>query len=147
MVNDPQVMQFKVAQILKEPVGATRDYIVGEAIDILDGAPPSFVTGSVHMLRTGAGVLVKGTLDTEVTLVCARCLDLYTCSLSYVFEEEFIPVLDTYKKTTSTELDAPEAFMIDENNNLDITEAARQYAILTIPVKPLCSPDCPGIEV
>ncbi len=146
MVNDSQAMQFKVAQMLKEPVGATRDYVVDEVIDILDGSPPSNVTGNVHMLRTNSGILVRGTLDTEVTLVCSRCLDLCACPLAYGFEEEFIPVLDIYHDTAIPEADDAETFIIDENQVLDITEAARQYAILTIPLKPLCRPDCPGID-
>ena len=40
---------------------------------------------------------------------------------------------------------AQEAFIIDEHHTLDLSEAARQYAIAAVPMKPLCDQDCLGI--
>ena len=39
----------------------------------------------------------------------------------------------------------PDAFSIDSQHVLDITEAIRQYAVLALPMKPLCKPDCQGL--
>ena len=39
----------------------------------------------------------------------------------------------------------PDCFTIDEHNILDLTEAIRQYALLTVPMKPLCHQDCAGL--
>ena len=36
-------------------------------------------------------------------------------------------------------------FIIDNNRSIDLTEAIRQYALLAMPMKPLCSPDCRGL--
>ncbi|MBA7688765.1 hypothetical protein ES703_97254 [subsurface metagenome] len=39
----------------------------------------------------------------------------------------------------------PGCFTIDEHHILDLTEAIRQYALLAIPMKPLCRGDCAGL--
>ena len=139
-------MQFKVAQILKEPIGATRDYLIDETIDIVDTAP-SRVTGSVRFMRTNRGILVKGRFSTGVDTTCVRCLEGYTCPLSCEFEEEYfsIPELDDDDQLTGVE--NGQGFLIGDNFVLDVTEAVRQYAILAIPMKPLCNPDCPGVII
>jgi len=146
-VDEPRIMQFQVAQLLKDPVGATRDYLVDEAIGILEGSAPGRVWGRVNFLRTSRGILVKARLNTRVELVCSRCLESFACDLEYGFEEEYFPVLDIYRDEYVGKPEDSDSFIIDENHILDITEAARQYAILAIPMKPLCRPECEGIEL
>ena len=41
--------------------------------------------------------------------------------------------------------DEPGCFTIDEHHILDLTEAVRQYALLALPMKPLCRQDCAGL--
>ena len=41
--------------------------------------------------------------------------------------------------------DEPGCFTIDEHFILDLTEAVRQCALLTSPMKPLCKDDCAGL--
>jgi len=62
-------------------------------------------------------------------------------------EEEFYPISDV---TTGSMLDEPaeiDDFIIDEHLILDLSEAVRQYALLAIPMKPLCRADCQGIKL
>ena len=146
-VNEPQVMQLKVSQLLKEPVGSTRRYLVDENLSILEGALPSRVFGEVKLLRTDRGVLARGNLKTSVELVCSRCLEPFSDKLVYDFEEEFFPVLDIVHDAYIPEPEDSEGFTIDEYHVLDISEAARQYAILAVPMKPLCRPNCKGISI
>jgi uncharacterized protein len=144
-MNEPQTMQFKVAQLLKDPIGTTRSYAVDEAIIILDDGSPSRVYGDVTLLRTNRGVLVRGNLATQVKLVCSRCLLKYDSPLSFRFEEEFLPLAEIYHHNFEIDSDDAKDFIIKDNHILDITEAARQYAILSIPMKPLCRVDCSGL--
>jgi uncharacterized protein len=39
----------------------------------------------------------------------------------------------------------PGGFIIDEHHILDLTEAIRQYALLALPMKPLCQESCAGL--
>ncbi|MBM3944281.1 MAG: hypothetical protein FJ317_02175, partial [SAR202 cluster bacterium] len=51
-------MQFNVAQLLKEPGGATRRYEIDEDLVPSDGGAVLHVRGVVKMLKTGEGVWV-----------------------------------------------------------------------------------------
>lgn len=146
-MNEPQVMQLKVSQLLKEPVGSTRRYWVDEDLGILEGSSPSRVRGEVNLLRTDRGILARGNLKTSVELVCSRCLEPFSGELAYDFEEEFFPVLDMVHDAYIPEPEDSQGFTIDEYHVLDISEAARQYAIMAVPMKPLCRPDCKGISI
>ena len=138
-------MQINVSQLLKETIGATRDYEVSERIDVTENGNTSLVKGDVRLLRTNLGVLVKGVLNTDVEFNCSRCLSLSHCPVTLNIEEEYIPVVDVESGAPLSPPEDPASFTIDEHHTLDLTEALRQYALLAIPIKPLCSIGCAGL--
>ena len=138
-------MQINVAQLLKAPIGSTRDYEIKQVIDITGDGASSLVQGKVRLLRTDRSILVKGTLDTGVELTCSRCLSPFNYSLTINIEEEYYPTTDVDTGAAMPVPDEPGCFTIDENHVLDLTEAVRQYALLAIPMKPLCREDCAGL--
>ncbi len=135
--------EINVSQLLRAPIGSTRNYQVNETINIADS--DSLVRGEVSLMRTDRGILTKGTLHTEIELTCSRCLSLFRCPLSINIEEEYFPTIDIISGAPLPLPDEPGCFTINEGNMLDLTEAIRQYALLTIPMKPLCSEDCAGL--
>lgn len=137
-------MQIDVAQLLKEPVGSLRDYEVSGTVDLIDDGS-SKVQGEVHLTRTNRSILVKGRLYTEVELACARCLNLFANPLVLNIEEEFFPVTEVAGGVPMPPPDEAGCFTIGEHHVLDLTEAARQYALVAIPMKPLCRKDCTGL--
>ena len=138
-------MQMNVAQLLKAPIGTTREYEVNGTVDITGDGIGSEVCGEVKLLRTNRGILVKGTLHTEIQTTCSRCLSLFTCPLTLNIEEEYFPVIDVVSGTSLSVPEEPGCFTIDESHILDLTEAIRQYALLAKPMKPLCHEDCAGL--
>ena len=138
-------MQMNVAQLLKSPVGSTRNHKVSGAIDISGGGVCSEVYGEVQLLRTNRGILVRGTLNTEIEVTCSRCLNIFRCSLALNIEEEYFPVIDVVSGSSLDVPEEPGCFTIDESHILDLTEAVRQYALLARPMKPLCREDCAGL--
>ena len=63
-------MQFNVAQLLKEPIGSTRNYQLDEKFT----GPHRYAeaaSGLVHMLRTHQGILVRATVDVTSILMCS----------------------------------------------------------------------------
>jgi uncharacterized protein len=138
-----QMIQINVAQLLKEPVGSTRSYEVDDAVEIADD--DRAVKGQVNLIRTNRSILVKGALNTEMELTCGRCLTEFTYPLSLEIEEEYFPTIDILTGAPVAPPDEPGAFTIDQNNILDLTEAIRQYTLLSIPMKPLCQEDCAGL--
>jgi len=105
----------------------------------------SLVQGEVRLMRTDQGILAKGSLHTEVEISCSRCLSLFDCPLTLDIEEEYFPTTDVMTGAALPLPDEPGSFTIDERNILDLTEAIRQYALLAIPMKPLCAEDCAGL--
>lgn len=130
-------MQFNVSQLLREPVGSTRRYS-------LEPEPPVH-RGSVELIRTPQGVLVRCVAVVVVDAICSRCLAPFGYPEEIAFEEVFHQQVDVH---TGLRIDTdaePENFLIDVNHTIDIREAVRQYSEVAAEMQPLCRPDCPGI--
>jgi uncharacterized protein len=140
------MIQINVSQLLKEPVGSQRDYRLNDRVNIMENGGSNTVTGDVRLVRTNRSILVKAEFETAVDLVCARCLEAFGCPLKVRFEEEYLPVSDIAGFAPLPE-DEEEtgSFTIENNRFIDLTEAIRQYSLLALPMKPLCSQDCQGI--
>jgi uncharacterized protein len=135
--------QINVAQLLKSPIGSVRYYLVNEMVNIADDR--CLVQGEIELTRTNRGILARGILHTEIELTCSRCLSPFHCPLSINIEEEYFPTTDIAVVSDAPLPEDEDAFTIDEHNILDLGEALRQYALLAVPMKPLCREDCPGI--
>lgn len=142
-------MQFNVAQLLKEPIGATRIYQLDESLIGLDPEliPLSTLTGSLRLLRTHSGVLASGQFDATVQVDCGRCLEPVPAQIKISFEESFRPLTEV---TTGRFLMPDEfegqseeledfALLIDDHHILNISEILRQSTWLAMPMIPRCS--------
>jgi len=140
-------VQFNVATLLKEPVGATRSYDVDDDVPVPENGAVTkeHVTGQADLLRTKDGVLVRARLRSHRRERCARCLRELDLELGLNIEEEFYPLIDVETGTHVEPADAPGAFRIDEHHILDLNDAVRQYATMTMPMQPLCRADCRGL--
>ncbi|HEY93177.1 MAG TPA: DUF177 domain-containing protein [Dehalococcoidia bacterium] len=136
-------MQINVSQQIKSSIGYIRNYEVSGTVDIT--GVDSMVEGEVRLMRTDRGILVKGTLHTEVEVTCSRCLSLFNYPLAVNIEEEYYPTTDVISGASLSLPDEAGCFTIDEHHILDLNEAIRQYALMAIPMKPLCSEDCAGL--
>jgi len=121
-----RTMIIDVSQQLKEPVGSHRHYRISES-----GDPPIY--GEVDLLRTDRGIYVSGTLDTTHKAVCSRCLSSFEQPLTLRIEEEYLSKAEEG------------AFTIEDNQEIDLSEAVRQYSLLALPMKPLCRGECAGL--
>ncbi|HTY81483.1 MAG TPA: DUF177 domain-containing protein [Dehalococcoidales bacterium] len=137
-------MQINVSQLLQEPIGSTREHEVDAAADILGDGKEYNVKGQCRLMRTRRGILVTCTLATEVELNCGRCLAIFRHPLKIKFEEEFLPTIDITSGLPIAQEETG-AFTIDEHHILDLIEPARQYALMAVPMKPLCKADCAGL--
>jgi uncharacterized protein len=138
-------MQINVSQQLKESIGSVRNYELSGVIDVTGDGAESVIQGEVALMRTNRGILAKGTLYTEVEATCSRCLSLFSYPLALNIEEEYFPTTDIVSGVSLPLPEEPSGFTIDEHHVLDLTEAIRQYALLAIPMKPLCHENCAGL--
>lgn len=148
-VSAPYALQFNVAQLLKEATGGTRHYDVNADIEhafdenIIAVSP---LTGRLDFLRTGANILVTGSLDVTLQKGCARCLTELALPVSIEIEELFYPQTDI---ATGNAVEMPddmdEANLIDDHNVVDLFEIVRQEMALANDVVLYCRPDCQGL--
>jgi uncharacterized protein len=143
MEKEPLIASINVAQLLKEPVGSSQSYdisgVVGEEVE-------GSVEGRAKLTHINQGVLVQCKLTAEVRLICSRCLNTFLLPVSFAAEEEFVPVSDVPGDLVPSSPEQLEEFTIDDKHILDLSELIRQYTLLSLPMKPLCRPDCPGIN-
>jgi uncharacterized protein len=138
-------MDMNVSQLLREPIGATRDYQIDEELDITGEGKKSRIQGKCGLIRTQRSILVRCLLTTEIELGCSRCLANFKQPLKIKFNEEFYPTLDIQSGAPLPPPEEASSFTIDEQHTLDLTEAVRQYALLAIPMRALCKKDCAGL--
>jgi uncharacterized protein len=139
----PPKVSINVTQLLKEPVGSSQSYDINGLLgDDIDGR----IEGRAKIIRITSGVLVQCQLSAEVRLICSRCLEAFSCAISFAAEEQFLPVADISDGSALSSPEQPDEFTIDDRNIVDLGELIRQYVLLNLPMKPLCRPNCPGIS-
>jgi len=139
-------VRYNVSELLREPVGSTREYEVDGQVLIDDAQPqPDRFTGRTTFLRTKNAVLVTAHLRGVQREDCSRCLQEMEIPVLLEIEEEFFASVDA---DTGAALPAPEdteAFRVDAQHTLDLEEAVRQSWATALPMQPLCRPDCRGL--
>jgi len=65
-------------------------------------------------------------------------------TVKIAFEEEFQVVTDPTTGEEAEDID-PDAFTVDDQNELDLSEAVRQYREVSLEMQPLCRLDCRGL--
>jgi uncharacterized protein len=143
--------RIHVAQLLKQPVGATRRYRLAlDALALGEERVARDLRGPIKLTRIGRGLLVAGEVAATVELTCVRCLEEYTQPVTPHLEDEFRPTIDvTTGLSVPAEREgvADDFFPIGEDHVLDLSEALRQAVWLATPMTPHCREDCPGIPV
>jgi uncharacterized protein len=140
-------MRFHVAGLMKEPVGSVRRFDIDEPIDLhdenIEAAGPA--RGHARLMRTNDGILATGDLAFPVRLQCGRCLTPFEAPIQFHFEDEYKPSLSLVTGLPITYDPDDDSFLIDDHHILELTEAARQYALTALPMLPLCREDCAGL--
>jgi uncharacterized protein len=140
-------MLINVAQLLKSDLGTIRHVDVDETIslptDQIEFVGP--VRGTAELIHTNRGVLVRAQLKSAARLVCSRCVEAFVDPLAIEFVEEYIPVLDVNTGAPTNIPHESYAYLINDRHELDLTEAVREYGLLALPMKPLCSTNCAGL--
>lgn len=138
-------MQYNLAQLFKEPTGSTRDYVLDDSfIGPEDGLDR--VQGWVRVIRTHEGFLVRAEMDTQIHLTCSRCLGSFELQANLTMEEESFPSINPMTGRMQESPDASNGIIIlDDHHVLDMAEVLRQYAIIEVPIKPLCGEECLGL--
>jgi uncharacterized protein len=148
-------LEFNVAQLMKEAVGAHRSYDFTEPNLLLSDAinPDDYelvahdINGRVKFTRLNGRLRAEGTVRAEVEMRCSRCLAEFTAPVSAPIEEMF---LQTHDVTSGLPMrredeDDADALTIDRNHIVNLAEPIRQTLLVSLPLQPLCRESCAGL--
>jgi uncharacterized protein len=149
-------MEFNVAQLMKELVGAKRVHDFGmPALRLSEALPGESqeltahdVQGKIQLTRLGRQVRAVGKVQAQVELQCGRCLEPFVTTIEAPLDELFKQTIDVVSGApvpTEPGESEDEAFPIDQNHILDLTEPVRQALLVSLPMRPLCKDDCRGL--
>jgi uncharacterized protein len=105
---------------------------------------------SLWAQRNGAEILVDGRLQAQLITECARCLGPAAFPVDTRLTALLAPA-GTVDDEDAKDLDDDELDEVDRvpyaGNDIVLDDLVREQLVLECPMQPLCSPDCPGIEV
>jgi uncharacterized protein len=131
-------LKFNVAQLLREPVGARRDYDFSEErLPIDAGLWLNHIAGNVRFTRTTTGVYAQVRAKGTVRLTCVRSLEEFDHQVELDFSDQFHSVIDVM---TGASLDKPaeeDPYFLNELHMADVGEAIREYTLLALPINPV----------
>jgi uncharacterized protein len=145
-------MRFNVAQLLKEGTGARRNYSLDETFKPLPEIGTTRVRGELTLTGIDKGIWASGSVETNASITCARCLAIAENSVRFRLNEEYLAAVEVDGDASVSTQESPDvldvregAFTLDSHHVLDLTEAIRQYVIVNLPMKPLCHQNCAGL--
>lgn len=137
MSNARNPFRLNVGFILHEDVGSSHEFSfdlprarVGDDLEL------RLFNGALSVGRTAQGLLLTGGFSGVTELTCVRCLRAFDQTLSWKLTEVFA----LSKKTVSES-----GLIVPEDAQLDLQPILRDYALLEVPIKPLCRRDCRGL--
>ncbi len=105
---------------------------------------PVFATAFCRKLKSG-NILVEGHYKVVVVLTCDRCLEMFRLPLNLEFTVNVeVPPSSFLEKDHHLQKTEMETCYVDRAE-LDLTQLFRQQALLSMPMKSLCSADCRGL--
>jgi uncharacterized protein len=131
-------LKFNVAQLLREPVGARRDYDFSEERLLIDEALwLTNIQGNVRFTRTTTGVYAQVRAQGIARLTCVRSLEEFDHQVELDFSDQFHSVIDVM---TGASLEKPaeeDPYFLNELHMADVGEAIREYTLLALPINPV----------
>jgi uncharacterized protein len=91
----------------------------------------------------GAEVFVRGRLAATVPLTCSRCVETFAGRLEADVDMRLVP---RPTGADSVELGADDLDVdFYDDDQIDLARVVEDAAMLALPMKPLCRPDCRGL--
>lgn len=141
-------MRVPVTDLVGHP-GATRAVVQDVTPDEIDdhaewGPAEGVVVAPLHLEldleSVVEGILVRGTVDVDLEVACARCLQPQRL-------EHTVPVAEMFVDPRRAEADDDEdSYRIDQDlAHLDLGQLLRDTVVMEVPVRVLCREDCQGL--
>lgn len=99
------------------------------------------VSVNVKLDKSSTQIFLKGEIASNGNFMCDRCLIDFTSEFRTSFNIVFMYEARGLKEDRTNDIQ----ILSHETNYIDIAEDVRQYLLLAIPIKILCSENCRGL--
>jgi len=137
VITPGKVLRLNVGFLISAPIGTSREFDfnydkirIGEEVVISD-----FI-GLAKITRTPQGLFIEGNFQGSLPLECVRCLTDYQQELHWDFAELYAFTRDNITES---------GLLVPEDAHLELQFLVHDYALLEVPIKPICKPDCKGL--
>ena len=137
MPSPKKPFRINVGFIAHEEIGRSHDFPfeLGK-IKLGDDFEVRSLNGIVNIGRTPQGLVVQSDFSALTTLECVRCLTDFEHELNWSFT-------DLYAFDQRSETDS--GLILPEDGQIDLAELMCEYALLEVPIGPICKPGCLGL--
>lgn len=138
--SDNRLLRLNVGFLLKEGPGYSREFVFDQdSTFIIEDVVITQLYGVLRLTRTRQGIVIQGTLHTQISADCVRCLT--PCKLPCDIE---ISDLFVYPAPSGSAVSS-NPYIVDDGGFIDLQPIIREEGILAVPIQALCSPDCKGL--
>lgn len=137
MTNPRKPLRLNVGFIIHEEIGYSHRFpleydkaVLGEDLTLEN------FSGTIVIDRAQQGLVVQGEFSGDTMLECVRCLKGFRQTLHGEWTELYA---FTQKSVSESGL------LMPEDGHIDFAPVLREYALLEVPIKALCKPDCKGL--
>jgi len=137
MTNPRRPLRLNVGFLINQPIGVSREFLF-DYPEIKAGEDTRLTnfSGSARISRTPQGLLVQAKFEASLTMECVRCLETYQQRLGWEFTE-----LYAFSRRSVTE----SGLLVPEDAHIDLEPLTRDYALLEVPINPICKENCRGL--
>jgi uncharacterized protein len=137
MSNPRKPFRLNVGFIVHEEVGYSHRFPLEIDKAVLgDDLTLENFSGVIVIDRAQQGLVVQGEFSGDTALECVRCLKEFQFLLKWELTE-----LYAFNQKSVSE----SGLMVPDSAQIDLAPLLREYALLEVPIKPLCRPDCKGL--
>ena len=137
MPSPKKPFRINIGFIAHEEIGRSHDFpfefdkiVLGDDLELRN------LDGIVNIGRTPQGLVLQADFSAETTVMCVRCLQDFGQELDWSFTE-----LYAFDKRSETDSE----LILPEDGHIDLAEMIREYALLEVPISPICKPECQGL--
>lgn len=137
MTNPRYPLRLNVGFLINAAVGTSREFTFDyEKMRLGNDLTVTDFVGAATFSRTQQGLLLQGEFSAKMELECVRCLEKYTQPVAWSFTDLY--AFDARSLSESN-------LLVPEDGRIDLEPLLREYALLEIPIQPICQPDCEGL--
>ena len=136
MNNTNNPLQLNVGYLYNKPIGTSREVPVDIDRIEIDDLLIKELRSMVRVSKTREGLLLQVEGEAQIEATCVRCLDEFYQPVKFEFEELY-QFPSRHREDTD--------LILPMDGYIDLRSLYREYFILAMPIKPVCSPNCKGL--